>query len=140
MWETHTQEVKDVGVRLRHARKLRGLNQVQLAKLAGLKQASISEIETGESKGPRGVNLITLARALKVHPEWLATGRGLMDANHEDPLPQDAIAVARDWLRLAPEVQKKVAEMIREMVKLSVADRPAVPDERVEKAYGRPKK
>lgn len=128
---------RDVGMRLRHARKLRGLTQVELAKASGVKQATISELETGESRSPWGTNLVALAIALKVGTEWLANGKGPMDGK-ADPLPQDAEKVARDWMKLAPEVRKSVATMIREMVKTSEADKPHVPDERVEETYGRP--
>lgn len=128
---------RDIGVRLRHARKTKGLTQVQLAKASGVKQATISEVETGESKSPVGTNLVRLALALQVSPEWLATGKGPM-VSTDPPLSQEAQRVARDWLKLAPEVRKSVASMIREMVKESASEEPAVPDERVEEAYGRP--
>lgn len=128
---------RDVGVRLRHARKLRGLTQQELAKAAGVPQSAISEVETGESKSPSGTNLVSIAFALKVSPGWLAQGKGQMDAT-ETPLPHDAMKVARDWLKLAPEVRLKVADMIREMVKQSSADAPAVSDQRVADSYGRP--
>lgn len=124
-------------MRLRHARKLRGLNQVDLAKKSGMAQATISELETGESRSPWGTNLARLAQALKVNPDWLATGKGDMEAQ-DDPLPPAAAKVARNWLRLAPEARKKIAELIEEMVKTSAADRDPVPDSRVEQAYGKP--
>lgn len=127
----------DVGLRLKRARKLRGLSQVQLAKAAGVGQSSVSEVETGESKSPRGTNLVTLAQILKISPHWLATGKGQMDAT-DDPLSPEAIKVGRDWMRLAPEVQKTVAAMIREMVKTSAAEQAPAPDEKVAAAYGQP--
>jgi transcriptional regulator with XRE-family HTH domain len=128
---------REVGVRLRHARKLKGLTQVQLAKSSGVKQSTISEVETGESKSPVGTNLVRLAQTLSVSPEWLAAGKGPMVAS-DPPLPIEAQRVARDWLKLAPEVRKSIASMIREMVKESASDAPAVPDERVAEAYGKP--
>lgn len=130
---------RDVGVRLRHARKLRGMTQQELAKSSGVTQASISEVETGESKSPVGTNLIKLAQSLKVSAEWLASGKGQME-QADAPLPPEALSVARDWMRLAPEVRSSVRDMIRKMVETSDAERKAVPDERVEKAYGRPGK
>ena len=128
---------KSVGVRLRHARKLRGLKQEELAKKSGLSQSAISELEGGLSKSPWGTNLISLAQSLDVNPEWLASGKGPMDGA-VPPLPADAEKVARDWLRLAPEVRRSVATMIRDMVASSSADAGHVPDERVEAAYGQP--
>lgn len=128
-----------IGTRLQHARKLRGMTQVELAKAAGVKQASISDLERGESKSFRGATLVAVAQALKVRPDWLATGRGMMDG-HQPPLPVEAERVARNWLRLAPEVRASVASMIENMVKVSSADQEAIPDEKVAAAYGRPGK
>lgn len=129
---------REVGVRLRHARKIKGLTQVQLAKASGVKQATISEVETGESKSPVGTNLVRLALALQVSPEWLATGKGQMAAA-DPPLSTEALKVARDWETLAPEVREKIAEMIHQLASTAKSFGPAVSDERVEAAYGRPK-
>ena len=128
---------RDVGVRLRYARKLRSLNQVELAKKSGVSQAAVSELETGESRSPWGTNLVKLAQTLKVSPEWLSHGKGTMDAR-PDPLPPEADRVARDWLKLAPELQESVATMLREMVKTSKAEQNHASDERVAEAYGKP--
>jgi transcriptional regulator with XRE-family HTH domain len=128
---------KDVGMRLRHARKLRGLTQQALAKLSGVKQTTISDLETGESKSPVGTNLVSLAQSLQVNPDWLATGKGDMQPL-DVPLPAKAVLLARDWLKLAPEVQESVHDMIRKMVRASSADTQPVPDEQVAAAYGKP--
>ncbi len=126
-----------LGVRLRHARKLRGLTQQELAKAAKVPQSAISEVETGESQSPVGTNLVALAHALQVSPRWLAHGEGQMDENGT-ALPAEALAMAREWLKLGPEARQDVLRLIRTMVKTSAADRQAVPDERVEAAYGKP--
>lgn len=128
---------KDVGMRVRHVRELQGMTQVQLAKKAGVSQAAISELETGANRSPWGTNLIRIAQALKVSPDWLATGKGSMDAQ-EEPLPPRAIRVARQWLRLTPEAQDRVADLLETMVETSAAYRDPAPDERVEETYGRP--
>ena len=54
------------------------------------------------------------------------------------PLPPEAERVARNWLRLTPQVRSRVADMIEEMVDASKATKGHVEDERVEEAYGRP--
>jgi transcriptional regulator with XRE-family HTH domain len=128
-----------VGLRLRHARRLRGKSQVELAKQAGVTQASVSDLERGKSKSFRGTTLVAIAQTLQVNPEWLAKGIGRMEDGNMPPLPVDAERVARDWLKLAPEVRAKIADMIREMVKQSQAETKAVADEKVEAAYGRPR-
>jgi transcriptional regulator with XRE-family HTH domain len=66
-----------LGLRLRYARKdLRKLKQSELATRAGIKQPSLSDLETGETKEISGPVLIALARELAVRPEWLITGKG----------------------------------------------------------------
>lgn len=129
---------RDIGVRLRHARKtLRNMTQQELAKSSGVKQATISDLETGESKSPVGTNLVRLAQSLRVSADWLAHGKGDME-RPDDPLPPAAVALARDWLKLSPESQATVANLVRTMVKTSAADTPAVSDAKVRGAYGTP--
>lgn len=62
-------ELKD---RLKKARKQAGLTQAELAERAGIKQASISEIERGLTKS--SVHLLKLAQICDVDPFWLAEG------------------------------------------------------------------
>lgn len=83
-------DITTVGGRLRYARKLRQLNQHQLAKLAGIKQPSVSEIETGETKEISGPVLIALSKALRVRPEWLILG------GHEPVEPEPDTALSND--------------------------------------------
>lgn len=64
-----------LGDRVREERELKGLSQQQLATAAGIKQSSLSEIETGETKSPAGDTLIALAAHLGVRPEYLQTGK-----------------------------------------------------------------
>jgi transcriptional regulator with XRE-family HTH domain len=127
----------DIGMRLRHARKLRGLTQQELAKRSSVKQASISDLERGESKSFRGTTLVSLAQTLQVNPDWLGQGKGQMD-RLDDPLPPEAIRVARNWMRLAPEVRAKLADMMDTMAKTADSFGLEVADEKVEAAYGRP--
>jgi transcriptional regulator with XRE-family HTH domain len=118
-----------VGTRLRYARKsLRKLTQQRLAELSGVGQAIISETETGETKSPSGPHLSALAHALQVNSQWLAHGKLPMEASVATiPPPVDlspeAIKVAQNWAKLSPEVGKRIADMIEEMVKVSTADR-----------------
>ena len=59
-----------VAQRLRRARRKRGLSQKGLAKLSGLSQTAISAYERGAME-PTVSNLLALARALRVSPQWL---------------------------------------------------------------------
>lgn len=76
------------GLRLRYARKLRKLDQKQLAAAAGIKQPSVSDLETGETKEPTGPVLIALSKALTVRPEWLMTGA--------DPIEPDSTVLTQN--------------------------------------------
>lgn len=129
--------MKEIGLRLRHARKQRKLTQVKLAQLAGVKQASISDLERGESRSFRGVTLVSVARVLNVRPEWLSQGKGPMERK-DVPLSNEALAVAQAWDRLAPEIRSKIADMIFTMDEQREKFGTPVEDAKVEQAYGKP--
>jgi phage repressor protein C with HTH and peptisase S24 domain len=65
-----------IGTRLKQARKVVNLTQVELATRSGLKQSTISDLEVGKSQGTTYV--ASLAAALGVNPLWLETGKGSM--------------------------------------------------------------
>lgn len=70
------------GKRIRSARKLRRMNQVELAKKAGIRQPTLSDIETGETKMLEGGTLIALSGALEVRPEWIMSGQLPMESGN----------------------------------------------------------
>ena len=72
-----------VGKRIRDLREARGLEQGDLAKLARIKQSTLSDLERGRSKSPRGDTLVKLAAALEVDPDSLMTG----DPKQHKPQP-----------------------------------------------------
>lgn len=128
--------MRDTAVRLRHVRKLRGLTQVKLAQLSGVKQASISDLERGESKSYRGSTLVALSRVLNVSPEWLSQGKGVME-RRDVPLSDEAVIVAQAWQRLAPEVRSRISDMIFAITEQTDRFGPAISDEKVAAAYGK---
>lgn len=65
-----------IGSRIKEARKAAKLTQKELAKKVGMAQASLSELETGESQSTTLV--ASLAAALGVSALWLETGKGAM--------------------------------------------------------------
>lgn len=64
------------GERIKWARKRAKLTQDQLAAKVGITKSSISGLELGTSKKPSSENLLPLADALGVDPNWLITGKG----------------------------------------------------------------
>ena len=132
----HTRYMRDTAMRLRHARKARGLTQVKLAQLSGVKQASVSDLERGESKSYRGSTLLSLSRALNVSPEWLSHGKGSME-RRDTPLSDRAVTVGQAFDRLDAKMQDKIADMILTMAEQADKRGPEVEDSKVETTYGK---
>lgn len=99
-------------LRLRYARtQLRHITQQQLARAAGLKQPSISELETGETKEISGPTLIAIADALKVRPEWLVTGKLPMEYGEGEMLSQDERELLTRYRAAAPRWRSSILYM-----------------------------
>lgn len=62
------------GQRIRSAREDAGYNQGEFARLVGIAQATLSEIETGESKLPSAPVLIAMCEILRKTPRWILYG------------------------------------------------------------------
>lgn len=80
--ETFT-DVKTIAERTKSAREALGLNQVELASRAGVSAGTIGNLEAGTRKNPR--ELLAIAAALKVSPQWLKTGKGSREVNTGAP-------------------------------------------------------
>jgi phage repressor protein C with HTH and peptisase S24 domain len=72
--------MESLAKRLMYARTRRGLSQAELAKLATVSQGTIGNIESGARKRPR--EILAIAQALDVRPEWLQDGQGQMEASY----------------------------------------------------------
>lgn len=82
--------MKTIGERVKQARLSAQLSQEQLARLAGVTQGLIGQIEGGRNKGTRHV--ASLARALNVSADWLESGAGpqqrpIQGTPHEGGVP-----------------------------------------------------
>lgn len=142
-----------LGLRLRHARAQRKMTQHQLAAAAGVKQPSISELETGETKEISGPTLIALSKSLKVRPEWLVTGAGPMEYGEPESLSDEERELllnyrgaSKRWrlsLRLmsrlrADDAQDEVAEGVN--IILAKISASPVPDSKLGDKWTRPDK
>lgn len=67
-------DVNTLAERLKSARDALGLSQEQVALRAGVSQGTIGNIESGTRKRPR--ELLAIAKAVKVSPDWLLKGVG----------------------------------------------------------------
>lgn len=71
------------GARIAAERESRGMKQYKLARAAGISQASLSQLESGESKQPRGETLMRVCRVLRLNPEWVLFGKGEKTLDYE---------------------------------------------------------
>lgn len=56
--------------------EIRGINQAQLAKLAGITRSAITNIKSGRSKGFSADTALVLCKKLSINPYWLILGEG----------------------------------------------------------------
>ena len=63
-----------LGSRITARREQLGLDQLDLATRSGVKQSTLSELESGKSKSISGLNLARLCRELRLTPEYLIGG------------------------------------------------------------------
>ncbi|MBE8596825.1 helix-turn-helix domain-containing protein [Xenorhabdus sp. BG5] len=78
-----------ISERVRNRRVELNLTQVELAALAGVKQQSIQQLESGATKRPRF--LLELSKALKCSLEWLQDGTGEPNTEEMFQLPKTSI-------------------------------------------------
>lgn len=99
MSATELSEPRSIGDRIRHARKVAGLNQAELAARVGVSQPAVANWESGVHD-PRRLMLSKIADALGVSPDWLARG----DRSAAEADKQPAAAYLRRPLRHAPVI------------------------------------
>ena len=84
-----------IQIHLRELRTAKGLTQVQLAKLCGMPQSTISRIESGSTTGVDFETLDRLAAVLGVHPsELIVYGQIPFDYRGRTYIVHDATAQA----------------------------------------------
>lgn len=89
-----------LGERLAKARDRAGMSQSDLARKAGVSQSTIGNLEAGIRKRPR--DLLPIARALHVSPDWLATGAGAMSESIAPPAEWPFELLTREqWMALS---------------------------------------
>lgn len=100
-----------LGKRLRTARKKSGLTQVELEQLSGVSQQLISRIENGTIEST--TEIFNLSKALKISPDWLATGVGAIDDVSEVSITKEEIEFVKLLRRLTSEQKNNTIEGVK---------------------------
>jgi len=83
--------------RLKYIREKREMSQSALARFIRITASAISQMEDGTTKRASSENIFSLARALQVNPEWLATGEGEETSGVDTTLSPDEAALLRKY-------------------------------------------
>jgi SOS-response transcriptional repressor LexA len=106
--------MNNIAERIRQRRKDLGLTQTELAQAVGCGQGAINNYESGARDNPR--DLLELATALKVNPQWLKTGEGAMDSlapvSPQIKVPLISWAEAKNWKDTIESLEPGVGEQI----------------------------
>lgn len=100
---------KNTGERIAALREEAGINQRQFAIEVGIRQQSLSEIESGKSKSPSAVTLLKAASRLGVNPWYLLTGEGIAKEKHLRP---DVLECAAEMQALTEEQVANIKNLI----------------------------
>lgn len=104
---------KNVGERVAALREAAGINQRQFAIELGIRQQSLSEIESGKSKSPSATTLLKAAGRLNVNPWYLLTGEGVA---REKDLRPDVFECASAMQELTRDQVTNIKALIQSIV------------------------
>lgn len=117
--------MSNISQRISLARKARGLSQELLAERMNVSRGACGHWERGKAL-PSTEHLTELATILNVRMEWLATGKGDMNATHQISEPSDAVyalsahdeetkEMAELYFRLPKRKRKIILDLLREL-------------------------
>ncbi len=102
------------GQRIRRRREQLGFkNQAAFARLLGIAQSTLSEIETGQSKMPSAEVLLKMSEVLEVSQAWIITGK---DGEIEVLTPEEEEHI-RTTRQLTAEQRHAVYQLVKSMPK-----------------------
>lgn len=107
--------------RIKMIRKDKNLTQIQFATKLGIKQSSLSNIESGETSNIDERNIMIICQLFNVNEEWLRTGVGKMYIETEELL----IDLLGEHINTLTEIEKKA---VAEYIKLPVEHRAIIMD------------
>lgn len=111
----HAFRMKTLAERAIEAREATGLSQAEAARLIGISQPSLWEIENGKSMSLKGPTLVKMAEVYGVNERWLQSNIGKMELDQSSVRAQ-AQQIARDWESLPVFVRHYLQVAIRDVV------------------------
>jgi transcriptional regulator with XRE-family HTH domain len=117
--------MSNISQRISLARKARGLSQELLAERMKVSRGACGHWERGKAL-PNTEHLTELATILNIRMEWLATGKGDMNATHQISEPSDSgyalsthdeetKEIAELYFRLPKRKRKIILDLLREL-------------------------
>jgi transcriptional regulator with XRE-family HTH domain len=70
-----SKDLKTIGDRLKHLRKIEGMTQKDIADRTNIKRGNVSHYENNKIM-PSAETIIELSKLFKVSTDWLLTGKG----------------------------------------------------------------
>jgi len=103
-----------VGSRLREYRKRKKMMAKTLAKLIGISQGSLSDIENGKTK-PSSDTLTSIVRHTDINPAWLLTGDGpVMRGEIKEELDDVSKTVLEQMKDMDDDARRDVLKYLQE--------------------------
>ena len=104
-----------IGMRIRAARKSKGITQGELGKKTNLDQAYISRLENGTAEGSPA-QILAIARSIGVSVAQIYDEKD-MAGRKTDDLTDEALKLARTWQSLPAEQRAAMREAISALAK-----------------------
>lgn len=118
--------MQTIAGRVRALRKSRQLTQVQLASLLGVKQNTVSDLETGKNDGMSAHTLEALCRVLVTTPSFILFGaecEGTLESHMQEA---EIVAIFRELPSQAQSALLNSARLLREAIPARTPAQPLV--------------
>jgi len=113
-----------LGEYIKTIRHRRGLSQWELSRLSGLTRSHLSRLELDDIEDPSAETFLSLARALKVHPNDLYQAAGYIEGNARfrrslDETPEEAFEELEKIILQPVPVLEKINSKVSDVVQYS---------------------